>query len=225
MSPSPMLAESWSISSDFMTWSWKFQEGVQFHKGYGEMTAEDVLYSYQQWYAGARHPRSRIIGDYFNSGFRIVDDYTLEIDTDVPWVPAQVFEFVKNGGGSSSWVVSKKQSEEIGVAAANRDIAATGPWQIEDHQNYNYWRMSAVEDHWRQPLIPHVILEDFVEIHLKRNSILTILTCTVPDFPRKSISKAFGQGRRDPAESRNRLNRKNFKMELRFKWIPLKSMI
>ena len=39
------LAKSWSISSDFKTWTFKLQEGVQFHKGYGEMTAEDVIYS------------------------------------------------------------------------------------------------------------------------------------------------------------------------------------
>lgn len=42
-SASPMLAASWSVSDDFLTWTWKFQEGVQFHNGYGEMTAEDVL--------------------------------------------------------------------------------------------------------------------------------------------------------------------------------------
>jgi len=145
-----MLAKSWSISSDFRTWTWKFQKGVQFHKGYGEMTAEDVLYSYQQWYAGAKHARSRIIGEYFNSGSRVVDDYTLEVDTGAPWMPSKVFEFMRNGGGSSSWVVSKKQSQEIGVSAASKDIAATGPWQIKSHSSGEYWQMSAVQNHWRQ---------------------------------------------------------------------------
>jgi ABC-type transport system substrate-binding protein len=41
-----MLAASWSVSDDFLTWTWKFHEDVQSHKGCGEMTAEDVLYSY-----------------------------------------------------------------------------------------------------------------------------------------------------------------------------------
>ncbi|PKB58843.1 MAG: hypothetical protein BZY83_04895 [SAR202 cluster bacterium Casp-Chloro-G2] len=160
-SAGPMLAKSWSVSDDFLTWTWKFQEGVQFHKGYGEMTAEDVLYSYQQWNAGALHARSGIMGEYFGgvngefggregASIEIVDDYTMVVNTGVPWVPAQVFEFMRNGGGSSSWVVSQKQSEEIGIDTASKDIAATGPWQIEEHSSGEFWRMSAVEDHWRQ---------------------------------------------------------------------------
>jgi peptide/nickel transport system substrate-binding protein len=152
-SASPMLAKSWSVSEDFITWTWKFQEGVQFHKGYGEMTAEDVLYSYIQWNAGAKHARAGIIGDYFNhedGGSEVVDDYTLVVDTGTPWVPAQVFEFMRNAGGSSSWVVSKKQSEEVGIEVASKDIAATGPWQIESSESGVSWKMSAVEDHWRQ---------------------------------------------------------------------------
>jgi peptide/nickel transport system substrate-binding protein len=161
LAASPMLAASWSVSDDFLSWTWKFQEGVQFHKGYGEMTAEDVLYSYVQWNAGALHAYSGIMGDYFGgiygdfggregASVEIVDDHTMVVNTGLPWVPAQVFEFMRNGGGSSSWVVSKKQSEEIGIEAASKDIAATGPWQIEDHASGAFWKMSAVEDHWRQ---------------------------------------------------------------------------
>ena len=44
-----LLAESWEISDDFLTWTFKLNQGVQFHKGYGEMTAEDVVWSMQQW--------------------------------------------------------------------------------------------------------------------------------------------------------------------------------
>jgi len=156
MSANPMLASSWSISSDFKTWTWNLKQGVQFHKGYGEMHAEDVLYSYEQWYAGANHARAGNIGDYFiheDGGSQVIGDYTLVISTGVSWVPSQVFDFMRNGGGSSSWVVSKQQSEEIGIYQASADIAATGPWQIEDHSSGEYWKMSAVDDHWRQS--PH----------------------------------------------------------------------
>ena len=44
----PYLAESWSSSEDARTWTFKLREGVQFHKGYGEMTAEDVVYSFNR---------------------------------------------------------------------------------------------------------------------------------------------------------------------------------
>jgi hypothetical protein len=35
------LAESWSVSDDFRTWTFKLKEGVELHHGYGEVTAED----------------------------------------------------------------------------------------------------------------------------------------------------------------------------------------
>jgi len=177
-SASPMLAESWSVSEDFKTWSWKFQEGVQFHKGYGEMTAEDVFYSYMQWHEGAKHARAGIIGEYFDypnvvgrpgdldadgnvkqrggkdlypsTGTTITGPYTMEVDTGKPWVPGQMFAFMRTAGGSSTWVVSKKQSEEIGIEAASKDIAATGPWEIQDSESGVSWEFSAVQDHWRQ---------------------------------------------------------------------------
>ena len=38
-----LLTEYGSISDDFLTWTWNLQKGVQFHKEYGELTAEDVI--------------------------------------------------------------------------------------------------------------------------------------------------------------------------------------
>jgi peptide/nickel transport system substrate-binding protein len=35
------LAESWSAGDDSRTWTFKLKEGVEFHHGYGEVTAED----------------------------------------------------------------------------------------------------------------------------------------------------------------------------------------
>jgi len=154
LSPGPSLAKSWSISPDYLTWTINLQEGVQFHKGYGEMTAEDVIYSYRQFGEGALHARAGIINRFWSgvegATQEAVDNYTVKVTTPTPWVPVQVFEYMRNLGGSSTWVVSKKQSDEIGAEAASKNIAATGPWQIEDFSSGEFWKMSAVRDHWRQ---------------------------------------------------------------------------
>src|SRR2546427_7027611 len=44
----PDLAESWTISPDGTLWTFKLRRGVQFHKGFGEVTAEDVKWSLRQ---------------------------------------------------------------------------------------------------------------------------------------------------------------------------------
>src|SRR5262245_43300677 len=44
----PDLAESWSMSADGTIWTFKLRKGVQFHKGFGEMTAEDVKFSFDR---------------------------------------------------------------------------------------------------------------------------------------------------------------------------------
>ncbi len=49
----PRLAKSWSLSPDGKTWTFQLREGVQFHKGYGECTAEDVAFSLDR----ARDPK------------------------------------------------------------------------------------------------------------------------------------------------------------------------
>jgi hypothetical protein len=44
----PDLAESWTLSPDGTVYTFKLKKGVQFHKGQGEMTAEDVKYSFER---------------------------------------------------------------------------------------------------------------------------------------------------------------------------------
>ena len=41
----PQLATDWSVSEDGRTWNFKLREGVNFHFGYGEFTAHDVVNS------------------------------------------------------------------------------------------------------------------------------------------------------------------------------------
>src|SRR5690606_37742667 len=44
----PDLAESWEVSADGTEYVFNLRRGVQFHRGYGEMTAEDVVFSFRR---------------------------------------------------------------------------------------------------------------------------------------------------------------------------------
>ena len=136
------------------------------------MTVEDILWNFTEYYEGALLARAGIIGDYWvgklGGSQTIIDDYTIEIDGGKSWLQQQVFEYMRHLGGTSTTIVSKKQTQEkveaaggsmddtstpeyeAGAREASKDIAATGPWEIDSHESGEVWRFKAVENHWRQ---------------------------------------------------------------------------
>jgi peptide/nickel transport system substrate-binding protein len=147
---SGLLAKSWEISEDFLTWTFVLNEGVQFHKGYGEMTSEDVMWSMRQW-GLSKHPRAGQLTTFWQerAGTEIVDQYTLKVHTGEPVVGVIAETWFMTPGGGSTFIASKRQTEELGVEEASTQMAATGPWEIADHRTGEFWKMEAVRNHWR----------------------------------------------------------------------------
>ena len=165
LEPVGMLAKSWEVSEDALTWTFYLNEGVQFHKGYGELTADDVIWSFDEFANSSIHPRASNIRGVWSSpdGYvRAVDKYTVEVNTGTPWSEVPINEMLTSPGGSATWIVSKKQTDEIGAEAANGQIAATGSWDLVEFRTGEFWRMEAVEDHWRKT--PHFAELIFREI-------------------------------------------------------------
>ena len=126
----PQLARKWSISQDLSTWTFRLEEGVQFHKGYGEMTAEDVVWSSLQWGENEFQSRRNLVNSFWDDpegSVETPDPYTIVVDTAAPIADVLACGFLASPSGGAIPAVSKRQTEEIGVEAANRDIAATGP--------------------------------------------------------------------------------------------------
>lgn len=88
----PNLAESWTVSEDGLTFTFKIKKGVKFHSG-REMTAEDVKYSWDR--AATKEALSPTVEGYMMdivgfaeawagkadglSGVKVLDPYTLEV--------------------------------------------------------------------------------------------------------------------------------------------------
>ena len=162
----PILAD-WSISSDSQRWTFKLREGVRFHKGFGTMTSSDVVYSFKQVVENDRHPRAGTLRDVFfeqNGSIEIVDDLTVILDTGNPFPDVGMFTLLASPRPSVVWIVSRQQSEALGVEPANIETAATGPWEISESRPNEFWRLGAVEDHWRKtPEFAEMILWDIPE--------------------------------------------------------------
>jgi len=149
----PMLAAEWTISEDGLTWIFDLQRGVEFHKGYGEMTAEDVIFSHRMVSESERHARASVVGNvWFNDagGIETPDPYTIVLNTGVPFADVTMLEMMRTPTGSGIWTVSKKQAEEVSEEQSNQNTAATGPWEIDEFATGDFWRMKAVENHWRK---------------------------------------------------------------------------
>jgi len=107
----PAIAESWDISDDGLTYTFKIRKGVKFHDdpcfpdGKGrEVVASDIKYCYDRWCSfdvnnkGYEFIKDRILGsvDYYNAtkdgnkpaggckGIRVIDDYTVEVKLERP---------------------------------------------------------------------------------------------------------------------------------------------
>src|SRR5215510_5775027 len=45
----PWLADSWTLGPNGRSWRVKLHKGVQFHHGFGEFTAQDVVHTHALW--------------------------------------------------------------------------------------------------------------------------------------------------------------------------------
>ncbi len=96
----PDLAESWTVSEDRLVWTFKLRKGVQFHKGYGELTADDVVFSLNK---AAEKKTSSAYKEYGAvKSVVAVDPYTVKITLSqkVPFFLGTVVNY--HGGGWSS---------------------------------------------------------------------------------------------------------------------------
>lgn len=116
----PDLAERWQSSADGKTWTFFLRKGVKFHGNWGELTADDVVYSLTRA-SDAR--RSTFAADFSAiESITKVDDYTVRIALKYP--DANFLGQVSNYHGGN--IVSKKAAEELGEKFASNPVG-TGP--------------------------------------------------------------------------------------------------
>ena len=175
----PMLVKSWTISDDFTTWTLNLQEGVQLHKGYGEMTGEDVSWSLGQRILNPKATNVAQLKWAWQTSVDMPDPYTLVVNTGDPMPGWAFIDLLRNPG--DQYVVSKKQTEEIGAEAANWNISATGPWEISEHRSGEFWKLRAVNDHWRKT--PHFEEMIFWEIPEEATRLAGFQTGQLDTFP------------------------------------------
>ncbi len=118
------LAVSWEASDDFKVWTFKLREGVQFHHGWGEFTAADVVHSYKL-HTG---PDAIIptVDQLRGAEAEAVDRYTVRFTYSEP---NKNLLFL-HGGRSVMKIYSKAQFDKEGLEGYDRRFAGTGQYQF-----------------------------------------------------------------------------------------------
>ena len=108
----PRLAERWESSSDAKVWTFYLRRGVQFHNGYGEFTARDVVHSHQL--ISAPDARGTFTGFWrLAEEVKALDEYTVVFRMQQP---AVTFAYAASRSGDLR-IVSKAQWDQEGIRA------------------------------------------------------------------------------------------------------------
>jgi ABC-type transport system substrate-binding protein len=144
---SPMLAERWKVADGGRTWTFYLRKGVQFHGGRGDVTAEDVRFTFasiaREGSASSLAPEFRAI-----KSMEIEDPFTITVRFEKPSV-AFGNKVTQGLFASVGFIHSKRYIESVTEDGAERHPVATGPFKFVEHVRGDRIVYEAVENHWR----------------------------------------------------------------------------
>lgn len=136
------LAEKWEVSPNNKVWTFHLRKGVQFHGGYGELKAADVVYSLQR---AADSKRSSFAANFVVvAKVEALDEYTVRVILKYP--DAGFLGRVSNYHGGN--IVSKAAAEKLGDRFGQSPIG-TGPFAFGEHVTQQHVRLVANDMYFR----------------------------------------------------------------------------
>ena len=163
----PMLAKTWEMNATGDVWTFELEQGVQFHRDFGEFTADDVVHSFQV--NCQKGTRASYKGGICNvDNVEILDPHNIRVHMVKP--SAEYLFYAAESAGNM--ISSKAQCDQAGgfdvaenVASEGctneyyERLAGTGPYQYdgrveEVHVDYS---LAFPDGHWRHdPVYPEM---------------------------------------------------------------------
>ena len=161
----PGLAESWEVSEDGMTVTFKLREGVSFHSNdmftpTRDFNADDVIFSFDRQ-GNADNPYNTVSGgtwEYYSSmsmpdlveSIEKVDDLTVQFNLTRPEAP-----FIANMAMDFASIVSKEYADAMMEAGTpemvNQAPIGTGPFSFQAYQKDAVIRYARNDNYWGDP--------------------------------------------------------------------------
>lgn len=150
------IAESWTVSDDGKTFTFKIRDGLKFHSG-NPVTAEDAAWSLQRVVKLNKGP-AFILGEFgltpenVEQKVRATDPQTLVFETDKTYAPS----FVLNNLGSwvssvldRTTVMEHEKDGDLGNAWLKTNEAGSGPFKLAAWKPNELVMLDRFEDYWR----------------------------------------------------------------------------
>lgn len=161
--PELSLAESYEVSDDGKTFTFKLKEGIKFHSG-NEMTANDVVYSFTRVVSLKDQP-SFILTQFgiTPESLKAVDKYSVAVTLDKKYASGIFFACLSAGvaGIVDSEVVKKHVQKtdkypdgDFGMTWLSRNSAGSGPFKLVSWEKNDKVVLDAFPGHFKNP--PHV---------------------------------------------------------------------
>ena len=142
----PALAESWEISDDGSTYTFKLNGAAKFHSG-APVTAEDVVYSFERALSLAKGNSWMIRGIVVPGGVAAVDAGTVRFDLATPFAPfLQVLPWIFI---VEKAVVEANLGDDNGQAWLLQNTAASGPFTVARAQPGTLFQLARALDPWQ----------------------------------------------------------------------------
>ncbi len=158
----PGLAESFTVSDDGLTYTFKLREGVKWHttktfKPTRDFNADDVVFSFERQ-RDPNHPYHKVSGgtyEYFESmdmgkllkSVEKVDDHTVKFTLTAPQAP-----FIANLAMDFASIFSAEYADQMMKAGTPEKVdlepVGTGPFQLVAYQKDAVIRYKANPDFW-----------------------------------------------------------------------------
>jgi peptide/nickel transport system substrate-binding protein len=175
---SPMLAESWEISEDGTTYTFKLREAVTFHNG-EPFTADAVVYSWQVY----SQPEVTYASNWTIADSVVkVDDYTVEISTTEP--NALLLSYL------ASWsIIPPQYHAEVGKEGFAAAPVGTGPFMFQEWVKGDHLTVVANPNYWREgyPKLAEVVFKFMPE---SATRVAAVQTAEIDIAPRLSAEEA-----------------------------------
>jgi peptide/nickel transport system substrate-binding protein len=150
----PDLADSWDISKDGLTYTFKLKKGVKWHDG-KPFTSEDVKFSYLEVLA-KYHPTGRL-GFSSVAGIDTPDPYTAVVRLKKPFGP---FLFMTNLNSGPILPKHLLEGKDIATAEFNTKPVGTGPFRIAEAVKGSHYVLERNPDYFKKgrPYLDRVVL-------------------------------------------------------------------